>query len=110
MTQLESLKIQNEILQERNIELKRLLGLNADITYYGMTLAPIKRRLLSLLMRGKVVPTEIAEAALPEADDARIEHLLYVHMAQLRKKLGDTAASPRWLLTIHGVGYKLADQ
>lgn len=31
-------------------------------------------------------------------------------VAQLRKKLGDTAASPRWLLTIHGVGYKLADQ
>ncbi len=31
-------------------------------------------------------------------------------VAQLRKKLGDTAASPRWLLTVHGVGYKLADQ
>ena len=29
-------------------------------------------------------------------------------VAQVRKKLGDTAASPRWLLTIHGVGYKLA--
>jgi DNA-binding response OmpR family regulator len=31
-------------------------------------------------------------------------------VAQLRKKLGDTAASPRWLITVHGVGYKLADQ
>lgn len=31
-------------------------------------------------------------------------------VAQLRKKIGDTAASPRWLLTVHGVGYKLADQ
>lgn len=28
-------------------------------------------------------------------------------VAQLRKKLGDAAASPRWLLTVHGVGYKL---
>jgi DNA-binding response OmpR family regulator len=31
-------------------------------------------------------------------------------VAQLRKKIGDTASSPRWLLTVHGVGYKLADQ
>ena len=28
-------------------------------------------------------------------------------VAQLRKKLGDAAASPRWLITVHGVGYKL---
>lgn len=31
-------------------------------------------------------------------------------VAQLRKKIGDSASSPRWLLTVHGVGYKLADQ
>jgi DNA-binding response OmpR family regulator len=30
-------------------------------------------------------------------------------VAQLRKKLGDSAASPRWLITVHGVGYKLED-
>jgi len=29
-------------------------------------------------------------------------------VAQLRKKLDDPVASPRWLLTVHGVGYKLA--
>ncbi len=28
-------------------------------------------------------------------------------VAQLRKKLGDSAASPRWLITVHGVGYRL---
>ncbi len=30
-------------------------------------------------------------------------------VAQLRKKLGDAAAAPRWLLTVHGVGYRLED-
>lgn len=28
-------------------------------------------------------------------------------IAQLRKKIGDTGASPRFLKTVHGVGYKL---
>ncbi len=28
-------------------------------------------------------------------------------VAQLRKKLGDAGASPRYLITVHGVGYKL---
>jgi len=29
---------------------------------------------------------------------------------QLRKKLGDNAGEPKYLITVHGVGYKLADQ
>jgi DNA-binding response OmpR family regulator len=28
-------------------------------------------------------------------------------VAQLRKKLGDSASGPRWLITVHGVGYRL---
>jgi len=29
-------------------------------------------------------------------------------VAQVRRKLGDAASQPRWILTVHGVGYKLA--
>jgi DNA-binding response OmpR family regulator len=29
-------------------------------------------------------------------------------IVQLRKKLGDTAGQPKWLVTVHGVGYKLS--
>ena len=29
-------------------------------------------------------------------------------MVQLRKKLGDNAGEPKHLITVHGVGYKLA--
>jgi DNA-binding response OmpR family regulator len=29
-------------------------------------------------------------------------------IVQLRKKLGDGGSAPRHLLTVHGVGYKLA--
>ncbi|WP_159881976.1 winged helix-turn-helix domain-containing protein [Paenibacillus puerhi] len=33
-----------------------------------------------------------------------------VHVKSLRKKLGDPAASPRYIVTVRGVGYRLADE
>lgn len=41
---------------------------------------------------------------ISEADERSVE----VHMGNLRKKLGDSAQSPRWLQTVRGVGYRLA--
>ena len=31
------------------------------------------------------------------------------HIAKLRAKIGDSGADPRYILTIHGVGYKFVD-
>jgi two-component system alkaline phosphatase synthesis response regulator PhoP len=31
------------------------------------------------------------------------------HIAKLRAKIGDSGAEPRWILTIHGMGYKFVD-
>ena len=31
------------------------------------------------------------------------------HLAKLRAKIGDSGSEPRWILTIHGVGYKFVD-
>jgi DNA-binding response OmpR family regulator len=36
------------------------------------------------------------------------EQIIHVHVANLRKKLGDTALRPRWVETVHGFGYRLA--
>lgn len=36
------------------------------------------------------------------------EQVIQVHVANLRKKLGDAAADPRWVETVHGFGYRLA--
>ncbi|RAN76528.1 DNA-binding response regulator [Bacillus sp. SRB_336] len=41
---------------------------------------------------------------ISDADERTIE----VHMANLRRKLGDDPRSPRWIKTVRGVGYKLA--
>ncbi|GAA1346619.1 response regulator transcription factor [Arthrobacter roseus] len=35
------------------------------------------------------------------------QHLVEVHMRNLRKKLGDKAADPRFIRTVRGVGYRL---
>jgi DNA-binding response OmpR family regulator len=39
--------------------------------------------------------------------DYRDDHVLAVHVANLRRKLGDTAGSPRWIHTVRGVGFRL---
>jgi len=44
------------------------------------------------------------EGYLSEADG----RALHVHITNLRRKLGDVAASPRWVETVRGVGYRLA--
>jgi DNA-binding response OmpR family regulator len=35
------------------------------------------------------------------------EHLVDVHIAKLRRKLGDDAQAPRYILTMRGVGYRM---
>ncbi len=35
------------------------------------------------------------------------EHLVDIHIAHIRAKLGDDAATPRFILTIRGVGYRM---
>lgn len=36
------------------------------------------------------------------------EQSVQVHIANLRRKLGDSATDPRWVETVHGFGYRLA--
>jgi DNA-binding response OmpR family regulator len=35
------------------------------------------------------------------------EHIVDVHVAHLRRKLGDDPAEPRYVTTIRGVGYRM---
>jgi DNA-binding response OmpR family regulator len=35
------------------------------------------------------------------------DHIVDVHIVRLRRKLGDDAASPRYVRTVRGVGYRM---
>jgi DNA-binding response OmpR family regulator len=37
------------------------------------------------------------------------DHLVDVHIANLRRKLGDDPAKPRFIETVRGVGYRLSE-
>lgn len=79
----------------------------------GTALTPRECALLVYLYRhrGRVLNRDQILSAVWGMNGAAVTtRTLDQTVAQLRKKLGDTAASPRWLQTVHGVGYKLADQ
>ncbi|MEA5453442.1 response regulator transcription factor [Sinomonas sp. JGH33] len=44
------------------------------------------------------------DSYVSDADERAVE----VHLGNLRRKLGDDPRSPRWLVTVRGVGYRLA--
>jgi DNA-binding response OmpR family regulator len=58
---------------------------------------------LARLLRGELE----REDAYWSASDAQSVH---VHVANLRRKLGDSPNNPRWVETVRGVGYRLAVQ
>ncbi|HEX2214223.1 MAG TPA: winged helix-turn-helix domain-containing protein, partial [Mycobacterium sp.] len=35
------------------------------------------------------------------------EHLVDVHIGHLRRKLGDDATQPRFIITVRGIGYRM---
>ena len=55
---------------------------------------------LALMLRGE---SHLGRGFVTEHDTRAIE----VHVANLRRKLGESAAQPRWIETIRGVGYRL---
>ncbi len=56
--------------------------------------------------RGKVIPRDELLDAVWDYDNAPITRTVDMHVAKLRKKIEDAPSDPRWLVTIHGTGYK----
>ena len=56
--------------------------------------------------RGEVVNREQLLDAVWDYDSAPLTRTVDMHIAKLRKKIEDKAAHPRFLVTVHGMGYK----
>jgi DNA-binding response OmpR family regulator len=76
-----------------------------------VALTPLEFKLLQTLMRypGKVFSrNELLDNLYSDGGDV-IDRVIDVHMGKLRQKLEPDPSRPRYLLTVHGVGYRLAD-
>jgi DNA-binding response OmpR family regulator len=58
---------------------------------------------------GKVVSKSELCAEVWRQPNINLDQTIDVHLSWLRRKLGETAAQPRYLRTVHGVGVKLVD-
>lgn len=85
----------------------RLDGDDVDLTRTEFSLLEALltagRRVLSKTELAEILRREDAAFYVSEADKRAIE----VHLANLRRKLGDPPSKPRWIETVRGVGYRL---
>jgi DNA-binding response OmpR family regulator len=72
-------------------------------------LTPIEFRLLAALARKPGVVAARAELMDEVWGPGYDEHLLDVHVGKLRRKLRDDPAQPRFIETVRGVGFRLAE-
>lgn len=77
-----------------------------------LPLTATERQLLSVLLqnRGRVVTYDTLCARVWGGGYYGYENSLNVHIRHLREKLEDTPSKPRWLLTVRGLGYRLAGE
>ena len=70
--------------------------------------SPREIRLLQYLIdnRGKVVAREKLLDAVWDYDSAPVTRTVDMHIAKLRKKIEVSPAEPRYIVTVHGMGYK----
>ncbi|MEO6309897.1 MAG: response regulator transcription factor [Leifsonia sp.] len=92
---------------ERRVQ---LAGEEIDLTRTEFNLLEVLlssgRRVRSKSELAELLRSEDAAFYVSDADKRAIE----VHLANLRRKLGDHPTTPRWIETVRGVGYRLTAQ
>jgi DNA-binding response OmpR family regulator len=83
----------------------------ATLAGHPLDLSPKEFDLLKLLVErvGEVLTKRELLAEVWREPYGGADHTIDVHLSWLRKKLGETAQSPRYIQTVHGVGVKLVD-
>ncbi len=73
-------------------------------------LSPREFKILQYLVqhRGEVLPRDRLLDAVWGYSNTPFTRTVDMHIAKLRKKIEDLPGDPRWILTVHGVGYKFA--
>lgn len=103
--------------RERQEKVVRRGGLEMDLDRHRVLvggnevrLTPVEFKLLHTLMRSpeRVFSRDVLLNHLYANHEAAVvDRTIDVHIGKLREKLGDDPASPRFIATVRGVGYKL---
>jgi DNA-binding response OmpR family regulator len=98
----------NEVLSHGELEVD-LDAREARLSGEQLELTRIEFDLLTTLLSnpGRVWPRDTLLNRVWQTDWLGDTHLVDVHMANLRRKLGDNAQQARWIRTVRGVGYRL---
>jgi two-component system KDP operon response regulator KdpE len=93
---------------ELEVDLRRRRVFLAD---EEVRLTPLEYKLLATLAKsaGRVLTHRHLLKEVWGPNSVEQSHYLRVYMAQLRRKIENDPARPRWLLTEPGVGYRFAD-
>ena len=59
--------------------------------------------------RGETLSRDVLLHEVWDYDSTPTTRTVDVHVAWLRQKLEESAKQPRWILTVHGMGYKFAE-
>lgn len=97
-------------LGQRTVELADALVRMPDGTTQSLTAT--ERALLQKLAenRGHIITYDALYEAVWGQDYYGCENSLNVYMRHLREKIEENASKPRWLVTVRGIGYKLAGE
>ncbi len=95
------------VIGSRSVDLAAFRVLEGERTIAD--LSPTERRVLELLAqhRGQVVSRARLLDVVWGLDDVPTTRTVDFHLRQLRKKIEPDPAAPRYLTTVHGVGYRL---
>ncbi len=85
-----------------------------QVTLHGdpVSLTPHEYKLMEALMaaRGKVLSRQkLLEYLYPNDEAIVIDRVVDVHIGKLRHKIKEDPASPRFILTVRGVGYRFTE-
>ena len=99
-----------EVLHASDVEVD-LPKMRAKVAGRGVDLTPTEFQLLATLIRvpGRVFTRSQLQDALHGVSIESYDRAIDTHVKNLRRKIEPEPARPRYVLTVHGVGYRFTD-
>jgi len=99
-----------DVLRASDVEVD-LPKMRAKVAGSGVDLTPTEFQLLATMIRepGRVFTRSQLQDALHGVSIESYDRAIDTHVKNLRRKIEPEPGRPRYLLTVHGVGYRFAD-